>query len=98
MKDYWNSISTGKKIRLIFILFLVLLGLIFAIRNWQSTEVILVFYKVELPLTLIITISGIIGYAISALFEFRKFMKKDKEIADLKEKIKNLMKDKGDRL
>lgn len=98
MKEYWNNLSTGKKIRLIINVLLGLFAMIFAIRNWQSTEVILVFIKMKLPLTLIILLCLAIGFGLASLFDYKKFKKRDKEISQLKERITQLSKDRGDSL
>lgn len=98
MKDYWKSLSTGRKIRLVANIVLGILALIFAIRNWQSTEVILVFIKMKLPLTLIILVCLAIGFGLASLFDYKKFKKKDQEISGLKSRIEQLLKDKGDSL
>ena len=87
MKEYWNNLSTGKKIRLIITMVLVICAIIFAARNWRDTEVIMVFFRMKMPLTLIIVLSGAIGFATASLFDYRKFRKRDAEIKRLNEKL-----------
>lgn len=89
MKEYWNELNTNGKIKLIFKVLLAIMALIFAIRNWESTPVILVFFKMNLPLTIIILLSLAIGFALASLFDYRKFKEKNKEIGELKSKISN---------
>lgn len=87
MKEYWNDLTKGQKTKLILKIVLGLLALTFAIRNWQSVQVIVVFFSMKIPLTLVIVLSGIIGFAMASLFDYRKFKKKNTEIAELKSKI-----------
>lgn len=91
MKEYWNNLTSGQKSKLIMKIVLGLFALIFAIRNWQSVPVIWVFFKTQIPLTLVIVLCIGIGFAVSSLFDHRKFKAKDKEIADLKTKISSLI-------
>lgn len=92
MKDYWNGLTSGQKIKLVLTVVLGLFGLIFAVRNWQETEVILVFFKAKMPLTMIILLSAIVGFAFASVFDYRKFKKKDAEIKTLKSELTNLKK------
>ena len=87
MKEYWQNLTTAKKTKLIFTLVLSLCAIIFAARNWRETEVILVFLKVKMPLTLVIIISAGIGFAIASLFDYRKFKARDIEIKRLNNKL-----------
>lgn len=90
MKEYWNDLSSSQKTKLIIKILLGILVLIFAIRNWQSTPVVLVFFKMNLPLTIIIVLCIAIGFAAASVFDYRKFKAKNKEISELKSKIVNL--------
>ncbi len=94
MKEYWNDLSSSQKTKLIFKLILGLFALIFAIRNWQNTEVVLVFFKMQLPLTIIIVLCVAVGFALASLFDYKKFRVKNKEIEELKIKFENLLKSK----
>lgn len=87
MKEYWQNLSTGRKIKLIVTIALSLCAIIFAARNWRETEVILVFLKVRMPLTLVIVLSAAIGFAIASLFDYRKFKARDAEIKRLNNKL-----------
>lgn len=87
MKEYWQNLSTGRKIKLIVTIVVSLCAIIFAARNWRETEVILVFLKVKMPLTLVIVISAAIGFAIASLFDYRKFKARDAEIKRLNNKL-----------
>lgn len=87
MKEYWQDLSTGKKMRMILTIILSLSAIIFAARNWRETEVILVFLKVKMPLTLVIVISAGIGFALASLFDYRKFKARDVEIKRLNNKL-----------
>lgn len=91
MKEYWNNLSSSQKTKLILKLVLGLLAFIFAVRNWQMTQVVLVFFKMQLPLTLIIILCVAIGFALASLFDYKKFRLKDKEIKELKTKVESLL-------
>ncbi|MFA7273463.1 MAG: LapA family protein [Crocinitomicaceae bacterium] len=91
MKEYWTDLTSGQKTKLVLKIVLGLFALIFAVRNWQSTEVVLIFFKVNMPLTVLILACLAIGFALASLFDYRKFKAKDKEITDLKEKMKTLL-------
>lgn len=87
MKEYWNDLSLSRKIRLIFTILIGICAIIFAARNWKDTEVILVFLKIQMPLTLVIVLSSAIGFAIASLFDYRKFKVRDQEIIRLKKEL-----------
>ncbi len=87
MKEYWNDLSGGQKTKLILKIILGIFALTFVLRNWQSVTVIPVFFKIQMPLTLVILLSIGIGFALSSIFDYKKFKIKNKEIADLKAKL-----------
>lgn len=91
MKEYWNNLSTAKKIRLIVTALLVICALTFALQNWTETEVRLVFFRISMPLTLVILFSGIIGFAFASIFDYRKFKKRDAEIKKLNDEKMSLL-------
>jgi uncharacterized integral membrane protein len=90
MKEYWNDLTSGQKTKLILKILLGILAFIFAIRNWQSTPVVLLFFEMNLPLTIIIALCLAIGFAVASVFDYRKFKAKNKEISLLKSKIVHL--------
>lgn len=87
MKEYWQDLSTGKKVKLVMTILLVIIALTFVVRNWQPTEVIFVFFRMHIPLTLIILISGAIGFAMASLFDYKKFRAHKEEIKALNTKL-----------
>lgn len=87
MKEYWKNLNTSQKTKLVLKILVGLLALIFAIRNWQSVEVIFVFFSMKIPLTLVIIMCVGIGFALASVFDYRKFREKDKEILELKQKL-----------
>jgi uncharacterized integral membrane protein len=91
MKEYWTDLTSGQKTKLVLKIILGLFALIFAVRNWQSTEVVLIFFKVNMPLTVLILASLAIGFALASLFDYRKLKAKDKAISELKEQMKTLL-------
>lgn len=91
MKEYWQNLTAAKKTRLVLTIVLSLCAIIFAARNWRETEVILVFLKVRMPLTLVIVLSAVIGFAIASLFDYRKFKARDLEIKRLNNKLIDLI-------
>lgn len=87
MKEHWNSLNGTQKAKLIFKIILIIFAIIFVIRNWQDVEVIPIFLKVQMPLTLVILFSMGVGFAVASLFDYRKFKAKNKEIEELKAKL-----------
>jgi len=87
LKEFWNELSYQEKIKYIALTVAGLIVLLFAIFNWQSTVLHLIFGKVEVPLTILILVSMLGGYAFAGLSNFKKHRKKDKEIKSLKKKI-----------
>ncbi len=85
MKEYWNKLSFGEKAKLIFFGICGLLILIFALLNWEDYKLSLIFFSVELPVTIIILVSMFGGYAYARIYYgWVKSRKKDKEISFLK--------------
>lgn len=85
MKEYWQELSGWQKTVLVLKVIFIVLGILFVVQNWQKIEVSLVFAKVEVPVTLLMLISGILGYMLSSFFNFKKLRAKDKEIKGMKE-------------
>ena len=98
MKEYWDSLSNGKKAKLILTFILLLLVVIFAFQNWVTGELRLVFITIEIPITLLILISIFIGYTIALTFNYKKVTAKEKEIKQLKSKLKDYINDPKDSL
>lgn len=80
MSEYWKQLPLVEKVKFVISVVLGIIGVIFATLNWNSQEVHLIFTKLDLPLSLLIIFSIIVGYAISHIFSFRKFKEKDREI------------------
>ncbi|MCT4560628.1 MAG: lipopolysaccharide assembly protein LapA domain-containing protein [Crocinitomicaceae bacterium] len=89
MKEYWQDLSNWQKFSLVFKLICIVLGILFIVQNWQKTEVSLVFAKVELPVMVLMLISGILGYMLATFFSFKKLRAKDKELKNLRENKKD---------
>ncbi len=98
MKEYWDSLTTGKKAKLIFTFLLCVLVLVFAFQNWEAGQLRLVFYTIEIPITLLILISIFIGYSLGLIYMQKKVMNKEKEIKELKSKLKDFLTDQRDSL
>ncbi|MBI1836061.1 MAG: LapA family protein [Flavobacteriia bacterium] len=96
MKEYWETLNTVKRIKLILSLISVLLITIFAFQNWEKSEVSFVFFSLKVPITLLILVAMITGYFISSLYSFKKIRVKENEINELKKKIEAISKDRGD--
>jgi len=90
MQEYWKSLSPVNKAKFILSILIGIIGVVFATLNWESQEVHLLFKKTEIPTTMVIILSGVIGYAISYIFNIRKFRAKDKEIDLLNSEIESL--------
>lgn len=87
LKEYWDSLTATGKAKFILKIILVILSILFAIFNWQTIELHLIFLKVQIPLTLLIVVCVGIGLIISSIFDYRRFKKKDKEIQRLKKEL-----------
>lgn len=98
MKEYWDSLTIGKKVKFIIVSILGLLVIIFSFQNWGAGELHLFSFKASVPITLLIFISMIIGYTISSLYNHKQKALKDKEIRDLKSRLKDCMTDQKDSL
>jgi uncharacterized integral membrane protein len=90
MVEYWKSLSPINKFKFIVSVILGIIGVVFATLNWNVHEVHLLITKANMPLTVMILLSMIIGYSFSYIFSYRKFRMKDKEIELLKEEIELL--------
>ena len=87
MKEYWNDLTYREKVRLVTVSIIGLIVLLFTIFNWQSTELHLVFTKVNIPLTVIILISLVGGYAFAKLTSFGKTRKLEKKVRKLEKQL-----------
>lgn len=90
MSEYWENLTTGKKVRLILVVILAIFIITFAVVNWQESVINFIFFRLKIPITLLIIICATIGYLISSLFEYRHYSAKVKEINALNEEIKRL--------
>lgn len=84
MKEYWNKLSFGQKVKLIFFAIVGLLVIIFAFLNWKVFNLNLIFGKVEVPVTILILISMFGGYSYARIYGWMKGRKQDREISYLK--------------
>ena len=90
MTEYWNSLSLLNKVKFVFSIILGIMGVVFATLNWKEQDVHLLFIQTNMPLTLLIIFSMVVGYAFSFLFSYKKFRAKDKEIEALKKENEEL--------
>jgi lipopolysaccharide assembly protein A len=81
--EYWNNLTKREKVFLILKVLLGLWFLIFIIKNWQETEVNFLFFKVQLPLTILIFLSSVVGALISSIWFYRKLQRKNQETQKL---------------
>jgi uncharacterized integral membrane protein len=93
MLDYWKGLTGINKIKFIFSLLIGIVGVVFATLNWNAQEVHLIFTKKTIPLTLVIIFSIIVGYAMAAILNYRKFRLKDKEIENLQKELDKFKKE-----
>lgn len=87
LKEYWESLTGVGKVKFVLKVILVIISILFAIFNWQTIELHLVFTKIQIPLTLLIVLCVGIGLVISSMFDYKRFKKKDKEIEQLKKEL-----------
>jgi uncharacterized integral membrane protein len=93
MTEYWKVLPFWNKVKFIISLLIGILGVIFATLNWNNQAVHLVFFKANLPITILVIIAIVIGYAYGHLFNFQKFRRKEKELDQLRETIATLEKE-----
>ena len=91
-KEFWDTLNFWKKLKLVFILILSVLVVVFSFQNWVIGELRLVFFRVNIPVTLLVLITFFIGYSFALLSIFKKTELKEKEIRRLNVKIKELEK------
>lgn len=87
MIEYWLGLTPWKKIKLTFMLIIGVIVCVFAVVNWAEIEVNFIFFRIKISITLLIVSCLAIGYGLSTVFEFRKYKKKDAEIALLKKQM-----------
>lgn len=87
MKEYWQGLTTGQKTKYIISGISGILIIIFAILNWEATEVHFIITKIRISKTLLIVLSIAGGFGLATLFDYRKFKKKDREIRELKSQL-----------
>lgn len=90
MKEFWFLLSPWKKFKFILSILVIIFVIIFAIINWQETEIKFIFFKIKISITLLIIVCLVAGYLTSTLFDYRKHRIKEREIVKLKAKISQL--------
>ena len=93
MVEYWHSLSNVNKVKFVLSVLLGIIGVVFATLNWKEQEVHLLVTKANMPLTVLIVFSVVVGYALSFVFSYRKFRSKDREIDVLKKENDQLRKE-----
>lgn len=91
MSEYWKVLTLWNKVKFIISIIIGILGVVFATLNWNDEEVHLLFLQTTMPLTLLILISVIVGYALAYLFNFQNSRKKEKELHHLEEQNQKLV-------
>lgn len=72
MKSFWQNLSNTEKTKLIIFSLLTIMLLVFSIRNWQETELHIFFTVIDIPITLLILFSMLVGFGIAKVFTTRK--------------------------
>ena len=90
MEDFWKSLTPWNKFKFALSIILGILVVIFAVLNWKSEEVHMIFFKRQMPLTLVIILSVIAGYAIAFIFGYRKLRSKERAIRKLEQEVREL--------
>jgi uncharacterized integral membrane protein len=83
MKEYWDTLTVLKKIKFSISIILFIFIILFVFQNWKEENVNMLFFDLNIPLSLVIACSIFIGYTISTFL-------KNKEIAAKDEIIKRL--------
>lgn len=79
MVEFWKTLNFWSKVKFVFCLIGLIVGVIFSTLNWNSLEVHLIFTKMKMPLTIVLLFSFIIGIAFANLMHFQRQRKKVKE-------------------
>ena len=87
MKDYWNSLSTGGKVKFIIYLIILIATVIFAIINWQKTSLNLVFVEVMIPKTILILIAMVAGFGLAKMSDMKKIRTIQKDYKILQKSV-----------
>jgi uncharacterized integral membrane protein len=87
MRDFWNGLDNLGKVKFVSYVLLGIFTVLFAVFNWNPIEVSFVFFKWNLPLTIVIILSMIGGFALSKLLNYRAVRKNEKEIIRLHQEI-----------
>lgn len=90
LKEFWLTLTPWKKFKLVLTLLLLIYAIIFAIINWKSQELNFLFFQLNIPMSLLISVCLLTGYLSSSLFDYRKYKIKEREINKLKAKIETL--------
>lgn len=90
MSEYWESLTAWKKMKLVLTVILSIFVLIFAIVNWQESNVNFVFFTLNISVTLLIVVCLCVGYLVSTLFESKHYNEKLREIKALQLEIDRL--------
>lgn len=92
MGEYWESLSSLKKVKLVATVILGVFVITFALVNWQEIEVEFIFFRLKMYVTLLIVVCLSIGYLISSLFEYKYYNEKQKEVSALQAELTELKK------
>jgi uncharacterized integral membrane protein len=90
MYDYWQKLSFGRKIRLCLFITLGILLMLFVVQNWIVIPIELVFFTVQIPVTLLILISLFIGFVFATFFDYKGIKERDRKINELEKSIEFL--------
>lgn len=90
MSEYFENMTTGKKVKLALAVIAVIFVFTFAVVNWQDAIVNFVFFTLKTSITLLIIVCFCIGYLVSSIFDFKPSKEKDEEIARLKAEVARL--------
>jgi uncharacterized integral membrane protein len=98
LKEYWEFLNTKQRLRLIFTILGAVLLLVFAFQNWVAAPVSLIFVRFDLPITVLIITSLVIGFMGAKIFNYRKLSNLAKEVGELKGQLNSYKMDKRDSL
>lgn len=93
MREFWDGLTSLGKAKFIGYSLLGIFTVLFAVFNWKETEVHFVVMHVNLPLTIVIVLSMIGGFAFAKIASYRKTLRKEKEMTNLKKQIESQSKD-----
>ena len=87
MKQFWTSLPVKEKIKFVLSAMTGIAGVVFATLNWNETGVHLLFSYTYAPLSVIIILSMLIGYAFGYIPRATRLRSKERELEEMRKEL-----------